>query len=167
MNLRLSPLPLLSFLAMGCIDVWLLTLAVGTITQDDEIPIGKFEWSPRLSAPGGGMPNAKPIGAYNETLLHPIFFKTRAPFVAPPPPPPPPQAANPRPPPPDPGFVLRGVTIARGIRKAYLMSNAGPGGTWVNEGETFMGWKVESVSGTGTKLQQQDRTIELELYARR
>ena len=39
------------------------------------------------------------------------------------------------------------------------------GGTWVNEGETLMGWKVESVSST--KLQQQDRTIELELYVRR
>jgi hypothetical protein len=167
MNLRLSPLALLSFVAMGCIDVWLLSVALGTFAKDDEIPSGKFEWSPKLSTPGGGLPNAKPISTYSETLLRPIFFKSRAPFVAPPPPPPPPQAAIPRPPPLDPGFVLGGVTIARGIRKAYLLTKVGPGGTWVSEGENFMGWKVESVSSTSTKLQQQDRTIELELYTQR
>lgn len=167
MKLRLSPLALLSFVAMGCVDVWLLTVALGTFANDDEVPTGKFEWSSRLSTSGSGMPDVKPINAYNEILLRPVFFKTRAPFVPPPPPPPPPQAAIPRPPPPDPGLVLGGVTIARGIRKAYLMSRAGPGGTWVSEGESFMGWKVESVSATGTTLQQQDRTIELELYARR
>ena len=167
MKLRLSPLALLGLLAVGCTDIWLLTVAVGTFARDDEIPSGTFEWSPRLSMASGGMPNAKPIGAYNEILLHPVFFRTRAPFVPPPPPAPPPQAAIPRPPPPDPGLVLGGVTIARGIRKAYLMSRAGPGGTWVNEGESFMGWKVESVGSTSTKLQQQDRAIELELYPQR
>ena len=170
MKLRLSPLALSGFLVMGCIDAWLLTVAVGALATSDELPSGKFEWSSRLSPADGETLAAKPTSAYNEILLRPIFFKTRAPFVPPPPPPPPappPQAAIPRPPPPDPGFVLRGVTIARGIRKAYLTSNAGPAGTWVNEGETFMGWKVESVSSTSTKLQQQDRTIELDLYLRR
>jgi hypothetical protein len=68
---------------------------------------------------------------------------------------------------PHPGFVMGGVTIARGIRNAYLLTRAGPGGAWVNEGEDFMGWKVESVGSTGTKLQQQGRTIELELYPQR
>jgi hypothetical protein len=37
----------------------------------------------------------------------------------------------------------------------------------VNEGEDFMGWKVASVGETSTKLQQQDRTVELELYGQR
>ena len=167
MKLRLSPLALLGLLAVGCTDIWLLTVAVGMFARDDEIPSANFEWSPRLSAPGSGMPDAKPITAYHEIAARPVFFKTRAPFVPPPPPPPPAQAAIPRPPPPDPGLVLGGVTIARGIRKAYLMSRAGPGGTWVNEGESFMGWKVESVGSTSTKLQQQDRSIELELYPQR
>jgi hypothetical protein len=62
---------------------------------------------------------------------------------------------------------LEGVTIARGIRKAYLISKADLKGTWVNEGEDFMGWKVASIGEMSTKLQQQDRTVELEFYAQR
>jgi hypothetical protein len=64
-------------------------------------------------------------------------------------------------------LALGGITIARGVRKAYLFTRTDPNGTWVNEGESFMGWKVEAVDSMSTKLQQQGRTIELELYAQR
>jgi len=36
----------------------------------------------------------------------------------------------------------------------------------VGEGESFMGWKIQSVDATSARLQQQDRTIELQLYPR-
>jgi hypothetical protein len=48
-----------------------------------------------------------------------------------------------------------------------LFTQADPKGAGVSEGESFMGWKVEAVGSTSTKLQQQGRTIELELYDRR
>jgi hypothetical protein len=64
-------------------------------------------------------------------------------------------------------LVLGGVTIAGDLRKAYLFTQADPKGAWVSEGESFMGWKVEAVGSMSTKLQQQGRTIELDLYDRR
>jgi hypothetical protein len=169
MTARMAPLAMVGFLALGAIDTWLAAVAVEAFTASDPSPNGKFEWVPKLSTATEGMPPPKPLDAYKQTLAYPIFFKTREPFVAPPPPPPPPppQVVVPRPVVTDPGIALGGVTITRGIRKAYLISKADPRGTWVNEGEDFMGWKVASIGETSTKLQQQDRTIELELYAQR
>jgi hypothetical protein len=76
--------------AVHVITTWLAAVAVETVDSSDPIPNGKFEWTPKLSTPTEGMPHLKPLDAYKQTLAHPIFFKTREPFVAPPPPPPPP-----------------------------------------------------------------------------
>jgi len=86
-----------------------------------------------------------------------------------PPAPPPPPVAKPAAIPAinaDPGVVLAGVMITEGVRKAYLVKKADSQGTWASEGENLMGWKVHSVSATAVKLQQQDRTVELQLYPR-
>ena len=64
----------------------------------------------------------------------------------------------------DPGLVVGGVMIKRGLSKAYLFSKAGSCGAWAGEGETFQGWKVKSVKSTGVKLEQTGRSIELSLY---
>lgn len=92
------------------------------------------------------------------------LFKSREPFV--PPPPPPPQAVIAPPPPAivDPGFVISGVMIKNDIRKAYVFSRAGAAGAWTAEGDEFMGWKVKSINGTGAKLEQMGRSIDLRLY---
>jgi hypothetical protein len=54
----------------------------------------------------------------------------------------------------------------RHLRKVYLLTKANPAGSWLAEGESFMGWKIQSVDASSAKLQQQDRTIELQLYPR-
>jgi hypothetical protein len=164
MRLRLSPLAIMGFLALGCIDLWLVAVSIDAVTASDAAPIATFEWTGKLASSSGQTPDARPIGAYGQILARPVFFKTRKPFV-PPPVAPLVQPTPPRPPPPvNPGLVLGGVAITDGVRKAYLFTMADPQGTWVNEGESFMGWKIASVNSTSTMLQQQDSTIKLELY---
>lgn len=106
----------------------------------------------------------KPIEAYNQILAHPIFFKSREPFVpAPPAPPPPPPV-----PPPvvavDPDLAVGGVMIKDGMAKAFLFLKNGSGARWANEGEEFQGWQVRSVTHAGVRLEQRGRAIELQLY---
>jgi hypothetical protein len=66
----------------------------------------------------------------------------------------------------DPGLILGGVMTNDRLRKAYLVTKTNSAGSWVGEGESFMGWKIQSVDATSARLQQQDRTIELQLYPR-
>jgi hypothetical protein len=65
----------------------------------------------------------------------------------------------------DPGISVAGIMISGAIRKAYLQRKPEPTGTWVREGDDFMGWRVQSISASLAKLRQNDRTIELRLYA--
>jgi hypothetical protein len=66
----------------------------------------------------------------------------------------------------DPGLTLAGIMIFDGARKAYLVKKADSraAGIWASEGEDLSGWKVHSVTATTVKLQQRDRTVELQLY---
>jgi hypothetical protein len=50
------------------------------------------------------------------------------------------------------------------LRKAYLLTKTNPAGSWVREGDSFMGWIIKSVDSASAKVQQQDRIIELQLY---
>ena len=118
-----------------------------------------------MSSSGEKVAAAKPVDAYREILVRPIFFRSREPYVPAPPPPPPAVAAMPPPVVVDPGLVLGGVMIKNGVRKAYLFSRANiAGGTWISEGQDFMGWSIRSVSGADAKLEQQGRSIDLRLY---
>src|SRR5262249_36303227 len=101
--------------------------------------------SPDLPESANGLLMVKPARAYVETLAHPIFSRTRAPFVPPPPPPPAAQRQVGPPVSVDPGIALGGVAIHGDLKKAYLLSKGGLSGSWVTEGETFMGWKVGSI----------------------
>jgi hypothetical protein len=98
----------------------------------------------------------------------PVFFKTREPYVAPPPRPAAPTPATaPKPPPPvvvDPGLAVAGIIIGGGVRKAYIHGKADQQGGWVSEGEVLTGWKVQTIGPGAVELQQQDHTIELQLY---
>ena len=64
----------------------------------------------------------------------------------------------------DPGFTVAGIIIGQGLRKAYIHGKSDPHGSWVSEGEALTGWKVQTIGPDGVKLQQQDRTIDLQLY---
>jgi len=167
MSLRIAPLAALALLALGATNAWLSAVVVEEMFAPDDLPADKVDWSPTLSASAKDPPGVRPIADYAATLAHPIFARSRAPFVAPPPPPPPIAAAAPNPVTVrvDPGLALGGVVISSGILKAYLFRKSDPSGTWVAQGEEFMGWKLVSVDAGGIKLQQGERTVELQLYA--
>lgn len=164
MNLRIAPLGLVGLLIAFGANAGLLTIVVTEVVSDNLAAVDKVEWSPNLPASIGNVANRSPIDAYRQILTHPVFFKSREPYVPPPPAPPPALIAAPRPVAIDPGLVLGGVMIKNNVRKAYVFNRAGAAGTWTAEGEEFMGWKVRSINGTGAKLEQQGRSIDLQLY---
>jgi hypothetical protein len=61
-------------------------------------------------------------------------------------------------------LALGGVVIMDDARKAYIFSKADSRGAWVGEGETILGWQVESIDALTARLQQAGRSIELQLY---
>lgn len=162
---RMSPLAAVGFLALVSMNAWLISVMIDENGPDDSIATGSLGAQPKIQSIGDASVATKSLASYSQTLEQPIFSKTRTPFVPPPPPPPaplpsatPPQVHT------DPGLVLGGVMVNGKLRKAYLFTKANPQGTWVDEGENFMGWKVRSVHSTTATLQQQSRKIELHLY---
>jgi len=129
--------------------------------------VAPTEWKPNVSAADQAPPASRPIGSYEQVLAHPLFFKTREPFVSAPPLPPPLRSVAPATLVVDPGISVGGVLISGPIRKAYLISNANQDGTWVREGDEYNGWKVQSVTAGIARLQRDDRLIELPLYPKR
>ena len=114
-----------------------------------------------------GAAGPKPLTVYGGILAQPIFFKTRQPFVPPPPAPPPmakAPAPAPTPAPVDPGLALGGVIITPDVKKAYVVSKANSRGTWASEGDSVMGWTVQSIDAGSARLGQANRTIDLHLY---
>jgi hypothetical protein len=168
---RIAPLAAAGIAALAAVNVWLRTVLIAGVTGGEPAALAAPAWNPNLPGAGEDAPAARPINAYRETLVHPVFFKTREPYVAPPrpvAPPAPAMLAKPAPPPiVDPGLIVGGVIISGDVRKAYVYGKTDPHGTWVSEGETLAGWKVGAIDPDGIKLQQQDRTIELQLYPSR
>ena len=164
-----APLAAMALAALAGVNLWLLTIIVAGATGNEPALVAAPAWDAKLSGSGPDAAAAKPISAYGQMLAQPVFFKSRAPYVAPPPPPvaPPAPAVVQKPAPPpivDPGFTVAGVIIGQSVRKAYIHTKNDQQGNWVSEGENLTGWKVQAIDPAGVKLQQQDRTIELELY---
>jgi hypothetical protein len=166
MKLHIAPLAAAGLLALASLNAWSLSSLVGEMLDGNGQGAEKLEWRPQLSASADAGNLQHPNKDYPLILAHPIFYKSREPFVPPPPAPaPPPKAAQPAPSPPvDPGLVLGGVMTVGHLRKAYLLTKSNSEGSWVSEGDNFMGWVVASVDGSSAKVRQQDRTIELQLY---
>jgi hypothetical protein len=164
MKWRISPLSAAGLLIVVALNVcWLVAIA-SEIVSDSPAASDKVDWNPTLSASVGNVANRKPIEAYRQILAHPVFFKSREPFVPAPPPPPRVVAAMPPPVVVDPGLVLGGVMIKNDIKKAYLFSRAGASSAWTREGDEFMGWQIRSITRTSAKLEQKGRSIDLQLY---
>ena len=107
----------------------------------------------------------KPLEAYDEILAHPVFFRSREPFIPAPASSPEPTDTPETPVVADPDFAVGGVVISNGLAKAFLFSRDGSMiGIWVNQGETVQGWQVKSVTKSGVVLEQTGRSIELQLY---
>jgi len=168
MTLRVAPLTLTGLLGLASLNAWLLAMALDAPTPEPEVEarVAMPEHPPKPPGSEIDLPKAKPIAGYGQTLAKPVFFKSRAPYVPPPPPPAPPKPAA-APPPVDPGLVLGGVVIMDEARKAYIFNKTDSRGAWLSEGESFLGWRVESIDAMTAKLQQAGRSVELELYPRK
>jgi hypothetical protein len=168
MNLRIAPLAAVGLAALAGINLWLLTNILAGAAGEEPGSVAAPTWDGKWSGPGKADVVAKPISAYGQILAQPIFFKTREPYVAPPPrpaQPPAPVVAKPPPPPiVDPGFSVAGIIISQGVRKAYIHTKKDQEGSWVSEGGNLTGWRVQAIGPESVKLEQQDRTIELQLY---
>jgi hypothetical protein len=166
MRLRVAPLALAAALGLVCLNAWLLAMILQAHAPEPDSKTPVAEPKPTLTAPERGLPSAKPIAAYNQTLAKPVFFKSRAPYVPPPPAPPPSvkPVVTPPPAPVDPGLVLGGVVVAAQAKKAYIFNKVDLRGGWFSEGETILGWKIETIEPAVAKLRQGDRSIELRLY---
>jgi hypothetical protein len=169
MRLRIAPLAATGLFVLGSLNIGLLATVLGQIAPDDPPVKENAEWIPPVGTSVEPVATRKSIESYKLTLAQPIFFKSREPFIppSPPPPPAPPKAVHAaHPVVVDPGLILGGVVSTHGLRKAYLSTKANSAGSWVGEGGSFMGWKIQSVDATSARLQQRDRTIELQLYPR-
>jgi hypothetical protein len=167
MAVRISPLAAAGLLALAGVNISLLILISGDIAPETYASSGPIERTPSLSAAAEGIPNPKAIEAYAQTLAHPVFFKTREPFVATPKPVPSPAAVPGSPPAPafvDPGLVLGGVLINGRLGKAYLFHRTNPDGAWVTQGDSFAGWKVTTVEAGRARLEKDGHLVDLQLY---
>ncbi|MBU6462904.1 MAG: hypothetical protein KGL35_22445 [Bradyrhizobium sp.] len=152
-------------LSLSTLNVVLLVCIVMQFPLDGSVPLNRVAGALNVSGSLKEATARKPFEDYSLILAHPVFFKSRVPFVAPPPAP----AALPSTPKPpvvtDPGLVVGGVMLRNGLSKAFLFSKAGPStGTWASEGEEFQGWRVQSIDNSGVKLEQNGRSIRLTLY---
>jgi hypothetical protein len=164
MRLGIAPLAGAALLVLGATNAWLLQVVLQPEVLAAAPPVADAAAALSLSeGPGAPTIPMKPA-AYPETLAHPVFFKTRAPYVPPPPAPPPVAKAAAPVVAADPGLALGGVALDGALRKAYLFTKANSQGAWVSEGETFNGWTVQSIDAGAAKLRQADRTLELLLY---
>ena len=166
MKLRATPVGAVGLVAAFAVNAWLFSVIVTELGSDAQAIPEKADWHVNLAAADSTIANRKPIDAYPQILEHPVFFKSRAPFVPPPPPPPRPPAIVPPTAAVDPGLALGGIMMNKNVRKAYVFSKAGASGAWTSEGDEFMGWRVSAINGSGAKLEQSGRSIELLLYPR-
>jgi hypothetical protein len=164
MTRRFAPLPTAILIVFALTNVWLIAILADLAFAAPDVEGEKVNWNPPLSASSWEEPSLRPIAAYPQTLAHPIFFKSRAPYVPPPPPPPPVAVAAPPPPIVVPDLAVGGIFIRGSLRKAYLFKKTDPSGTWFKLGENVVGWELDAVDARGVTLEKEGRNIRLQLY---
>jgi hypothetical protein len=167
MMIRLTPLATAGLVALVGINAWLCAILLEGLLAPDPISTAEQGSRPMLPTPAEDIASPKAISEYNETLVRPIFFKSRRQFVAPvpsPSPSAPPPRAGPASAPIDPGLIVGGIAIIGPMRKTYLLRKAESSGVWINQGDAFMGWKVQSIDPKGVTLRKDERVIDLRLY---
>ena len=161
MTWRIAPLSAIGLSLILLLNAWLLNEVVAELLSDGLPSADKVDWNFGRSTASGNVANRKPIEAYAQILTRPVFFKSREPFV---PAPPQPSKAAAAPVATDPGLILGGVMIKDGVRKAYVVNRANAEGAWISERDKFMGWEIRSISKSGARLEQQGRSLDLQLY---
>jgi hypothetical protein len=120
--------------------------------------------SPQLDTPPVAREHARVADQDDPVLARPIFFSSRKPFEPPPvsevsPPP------APKPPPPDPVFVVDGIMLTAGGRKAHLRQPRESDGRWYKMGEVIDDWTIVQIDAAGIVLEQADRRYAMGLYS--
>jgi hypothetical protein len=162
---RTPPLVLFGLALLAACNAWLLIMAAHESMSEDQVAFEEPGWTPRLPSLEDSRTPTTASVSYQEILARPIFSRSRAPFVPPAPP-----TLKPASPPvafTDPGFVLGGVMVNGLLKKAYLFQKTDKSGTWVGEGDDFIGWRVQSITTDAAKLQKETHVIEVHLYPER
>lgn len=151
---------------MAGVNVWLLLATVQQVMSADQVETAQPGWTPQLPRLEDAQALTTATAAHREILVHPIFSRSRAPYVPPAPP-----APKSGPPPPavfiDPGLVLGGVIVNGTVKKAYLFQKTNQSGAWVAEGDEFVGWRVQSITPEVARLEKETHVIEVRLYPER
>lgn len=164
MRLRTSPLVIATLAVFAAFNVYLMSSVMQETASDDPKATASARWVPKLASPESTETQAKPSAAPDQDiLLHPIFSRSRTPFV---PPPPPPQKAPAVAPPvfTDPGFVLGGVMLNGQAKRAFLLQTRNHVAAWASEGDDVEGWTLKSITAEAATLQKESHVIELRLY---
>ncbi|MBH5403173.1 hypothetical protein HZZ13_36070 [Bradyrhizobium sp. CNPSo 4010] len=160
---RPPPLATICLLVLGLLDACLLGAIVKSSffqsVEASESVIGALDGAGEKKVPE--VPG-KQIAALGRTLATPAFFKSRAPYV---PPAPVTVAAAPvAPVAPPPTVTVAGIVIDKRVKKALVVSPADNNGTWLNEGDQVMGWKVEAITAAGVTLRQNSSKLDVRMY---
>jgi hypothetical protein len=148
-----------------CIDAALV--ALGWLAASEPPlsvdPIAESNWaSPVLDTPPAATERARAVEQDDPVLARPIFFASRRPFE-------PPQEVNPppapKPPPPDPVFVVDGIMLTGGARKAHLRQPQETDGRWYEMGQVIDDWKIVQIDAAGIVLEQAERRFAMGLYS--
>ena len=128
-------------------------------------PIAASNWTlPELDTPPTATEGTPAAEQDDPVLARPIFFASRKPFEPPPvsdakPPP------APKPPPPDPVFVVDGIMLTSGTRKAHLRQPQEADGRWYKMGQVIDDWTIVQIDAAGIVLEQADRRFAMGLYS--
>jgi hypothetical protein len=162
------PPAIIGIAALFCLNTALIAfgwIAASEVTVMVD-PVAEGSWtSPDLDAPPAAPEHARAYEQNDPVLVRPIFFASRKPFE-----PPPAQAATlppaaPKPPPPDPTFVVDGIMLTLGARRAHLRQPHEIDGQWHETGQVIDGWKIVQIDTAGIVLEQADRRLAMHLYS--
>jgi len=126
-------------------------------------PIAEGSWtSPDLDTPPSATGDARAPEQNDPVLARPIFFPSRKPFE-----PPPAQAGTtpPAPPPPDPRFVVDGIMLTGGARRAHLRQPHESDGGWHKQGQVVDDWTIVQIDAAGIVLEQAGVRFAMRLYS--
>ena len=118
--------------------------------------------SPALDRPPAASEYARVADQDDPVVARPIFFASRKPFEPPPEVNPPPA---PKPPPPDPVFVVDGIMLTGGARKAHLRQPQETDGRWYEMGQVIDDWKIVQIDAAGIVLEHAERRFAMDLYS--
>jgi hypothetical protein len=145
--------------------------AVSSVTGEMAPSPALAETPPDASAPPAPLADSGlPAFAPRALIERPLFSPTRTPrreaevaAVEPPPPPPPPQQESVDPP----SYVVGGVVVAPGVRKALLRQDEREPGSWYEHGDTTNeGYTVSFIAPDRVVVERQGHHFDLAIAGR-